>query len=96
MLFGRATAWLVDRRVLLPGSTLARLVAGIRSDTLERLWRNIADAVPLDPRDRLWKLLEIEPASRFSALERLRTAPARVSGPEMVYGPLSWMSAIPW
>jgi hypothetical protein len=55
MLFDRATAWLVERRVLLPGSTtLAGLMAGIRADTSERLWRNIAAGVPLDLRDRVW------------------------------------------
>ncbi len=85
MLFDRATAWLVDRRILLPGpTTLARLMAGIRSEASDRLWRSIAVGVPPDLADRLSKLLEVEAGSRFSALERLRTAPARVSGPEMV------------
>src|SRR5262252_3562965 len=85
MLFDRATAWLVARRILLPGpTTLARLVAGIRSEASDRLWRSIAVGIPSDLADRLWKLLEVQAASRFSALERLRTAPARVSGPEMV------------
>src|SRR5262249_61121123 len=40
--------------------------------------------VPSDLADRLWKLLEVQAGSRFSTLERLRTAPARVSGPAMV------------
>ncbi|MBJ7600459.1 Tn3 family transposase [Candidatus Nephthysia bennettiae] len=85
LLFDRATAWMFDRKVLLPGATrLAKLVASVRADTAERLWRNIAGGVPLDLRDRLWGLLEVESGTRFSTLERLRTAPARVSGPEMV------------
>src|SRR5262249_6340227 len=62
----------------------AKMVASVRADTAERLWRNVADGVPIELRDRLWKLLEVEPGTRFSALERLRTAPTRVSGPEMV------------
>lgn len=85
LLFDRATAWMVDRKVLLPGATrLAKLVASVRADTAERLWRDIADGVPPGLRDRLWRLLEVESGTRFSELERLRTAPARVSGPEMV------------
>jgi hypothetical protein len=72
---------MVDRKVLLRGATR---LASVRADTAERLWRNITAGVTLALRDRMWKLLEVEAGSRFSTLKRLRTAPARVSGPEMV------------
>ncbi len=84
-LFERATAWLVEHKALLPGATtLAKLVATMRTEAAERLWRLLADAGNLELRGRLERLLAIEAGTRFSALERLRTAPSRVSGPELV------------
>jgi hypothetical protein len=87
-LFTRATAWLLAHKALLPGiTTLTKLVAAVRAEAAERLWLLLADAVDAaDPhlRSRLERLLLVEAGSRFSALERLRTAPTRISGPELV------------
>jgi Domain of unknown function (DUF4158) len=83
-LFDRATAWLIEHKVLLPGATtLARLVAAVRTDASERLWDQIADGVDGDLRGRLNALLEVEAGSRFSVLERLRTSPAKLTGSEL-------------
>jgi len=78
-LFDRTTAWMVDRNVLLPGATrLAKLVASVRADTTERLWRNIAHRLPPALRDRMWKLLEVEPGSRREVAAR--PTPGRPAG----------------
>ncbi|MDQ6899618.1 MAG: Tn3 family transposase, partial [Candidatus Dormibacteraeota bacterium] len=84
-MFDQATIWLIRQRVLLPGATaLSRLVTAARTETAERLWQTIASGPGVELRDRLIGLLDVEENSRVSVLERLRTAPARVSGPEMV------------
>jgi hypothetical protein len=76
-----AVLWLRERRVLLPGvTTLARLVARVRDEVLERLWATLA-AMPTDQQARqLEVLLEVPEGSRTSDLERLRTGPTTVSG----------------
>jgi Domain of unknown function (DUF4158) len=84
VLFDRATAWLVERKVLLPGvTTLARLVASLRAEAAERLAFQIVKGVNVGLRDRLHSLLEVTPGLRFSELERLRTSPAKVTGLEL-------------
>jgi Domain of unknown function (DUF4158)/Tn3 transposase DDE domain len=83
-LFDRATTWLVERKVLLPGvTTLARLVATQRAEAAEQLSLQIVKGVDVGLRDRLHGLLEVTPGSRFSELERLRTSPAKVTGLEL-------------
>jgi hypothetical protein len=53
VLFDRATARLVEAKILPPGvSTLERLVASIRERAESRLWQNLA-AVPDDEREHL-------------------------------------------
>lgn len=48
-LFDRATAWMLEHKVLLPGATvLARLVVEVRAAETERLWRTLADRVEPD------------------------------------------------
>jgi hypothetical protein len=75
---------LVEHKVLLPGATtLARLVAAVRTDASERLWDQIADGVDGDLGGRLNALLEVEAGSRFSMLERLRTSPTKLTGSEL-------------
>ncbi|MDQ2813726.1 MAG: Tn3 family transposase, partial [Actinomycetota bacterium] len=87
-LFEQATGWLRRNRVLLPGVTvLARQVAAARETAEVRLSAALAAAArsadPFLP-ERLANLLRVPDGSRFSELERLRRAPRRSSGPEMV------------
>ena len=82
-LFDHSVAWLRERKILLPGvSRLTRLVTAVRAEASERLWRAMADRADDALHQRLRQLLEVEEGSRFSALERLRASPARLSGQE--------------
>jgi Domain of unknown function (DUF4158) len=76
VLFDRATARLVEAKILLPGvSTLERLVASVRERAESRLWQNLA-AVPDDAeREHLLGLLQVPEGSRVTRLDRLRRAP---------------------
>jgi hypothetical protein len=71
--------------VLLPGVTvLARMVTAVRAEAAERLWQQLTEHIDPELRCRLDALLNVEDGSRFSTLERLRTSPTRLSGPELV------------
>ncbi len=85
VLFDQAVAWLRAERVLLPGvSVLARLVAEVRAAAVERVHVLLAGAVPVELRGRLEALLVVPAGCRSSELDRLRHAPTRASGPQMV------------
>jgi len=87
-LFEQAVAWLRRGQVLLPGiSVLTRLVSEVREAAAARVHTTLTQAAEaVDPSlpDRLRALLRVPEGSRFSELERLRRAPRRSSGPEMV------------
>ena len=83
-LLDRATVWLVEQKVLLPGiSTLTRMVSAVRAEASERLWQTVTVGLKEDAKQRLHESLRVEEGSRFSTLERLRTSPARISGLEL-------------
>jgi TnpA family transposase len=85
LLFDLATAWLVERKVLLPGVTvLARAVAQARDRAAARLWRVLATAPDALQCERLEALLVVPEDARQSHMDRLRSAPTRVSGPALV------------
>ena len=85
VLFDQAVAWLRAGRVLLPGvSVLARLVSEVRAQAVERADGLLAAAVGPELRRRLDALLVVPQGSRWSELDRLRRAPTRASGPQMV------------
>jgi hypothetical protein len=87
VLFDQSVAWLRRHRVL-PGVTvLERLVARVRERADERLHATVAREVErADPalRRELSGLLVVPEGVRISELERLRQAPKRQSGTEMV------------
>ena len=84
-LFDQVVAWLRTQKVLLPGvSTVARLVSEVRTDVSERLYSRLAGRVSTELGQRLDKLLTVPSGARISELDRLRRAPTRASGLEMV------------
>ncbi|WP_426938368.1 DUF4158 domain-containing protein [Pseudarthrobacter sp. S3] len=84
-LFDQGVAWIRAERVLLPGvSVLARLVAEVRGEAGDRLHSVLAGRVSAELGRGLDGLRAVPADSLSSGLERLRRAPTRASGPEMV------------
>jgi Tn3 transposase DDE domain/Domain of unknown function (DUF4158) len=83
-LFDQATAWLVTRKVLLPGaSVLERTIARVRTRANSRLWRLLAARISPGQKTRLDALLVVPEGGRHSPMDRLRTAPALQSTNEL-------------
>jgi len=85
VLFDLATAWLVERQVLLPGvSVLARLITRIRERATARLHRRLAGLPSVEQRDRLRQLLAVPAGSRRSPLDRLRRGPTQATAAGLI------------
>ena len=62
--------------MLLPGvTTLARLVARVRDETTQRLWRVLEALLTAGQRQVLDQLVEVPSGARVSDLERWRKGP---------------------
>ncbi|WP_106253053.1 Tn3 family transposase [Nonomuraea fuscirosea] len=87
-LFEQSVAWLRRHRVLLPGVTvLERLVGSVRERADARMYAVVAKQVRRADAvlpGALSGLLVVPEGSRVSELEKLRQAPRRTSGTEMV------------
>jgi len=88
VLFDLATAWLVERQVLLPGvSVLARLITRIRERATARLHRRLAGLPSVEQReqrDRLRQVLAVPAGSRRSPLDRLRRGPTQATAAGLI------------
>lgn len=85
VLFDQATAYLVDRKILLPGvTTLERLVATVREQVQQRLWKRLAQLPTHEQRQQLEALLVVGTNRSLTPLEELRRSPTRYSVPALV------------
>jgi len=80
VLFDRATARLVEDKVLLPGpSLLERLITTVRDQATQQLHTDLAALPGEEQRHHLNGLLNVEETTRTSRLERLRRGPTSVT-----------------
>jgi hypothetical protein len=85
VLFDLATAWLVERQVLLPGvSVLQRPVTRIRERANMRLYRTLGALPSEEQRDRLRQVLVVPAGSRRSPLDQLRRGPTQPNAAGLV------------
>lgn len=85
VLFDLTTAYLVERKILLPGiTTLERLIGSTRDRANARLWKSLARLPTLAQREELEKLLVIVPPARMTPLDQLRQAPYQISSNALV------------
>jgi TnpA family transposase len=82
LMFDFATAWLIQRKVLLPGvTTLTRLISEIRERIETRLWEKLSSMPSPDQIVKLEALLRIMDGKRFSLFDHYRKGPVTISGP---------------
>jgi TnpA family transposase len=80
ILFDRAVSWLTERKLLLPGiTTLTRLISRVRVRSDSRLWRILSQLPSITQIESLKSLLKTEENQRYSELDRLKSAPTRIS-----------------
>ena len=85
VLFDLTTAWLVERKIVLPGVTVvARLVARVRDRVIARLWRSLAHLPTPTQHTQLAALLTVPADRRTTLLDQIRHPPTRVSAPRLV------------
>lgn len=91
LVFDLATAWLVERRVLLPGATtLERLIATAIREANERLWGQLAAAGSKRLLRSLGALLEPEGPGESTPLDRLRATPRKLSAGSLLRALERW------
>ena len=82
LLFDLATSWLIQHKILLPGSTsLMRLISGVRKRATNRLWKKLSRLPTLEQVTSLETLLQVQEESRTSILDQYRKGPITISGP---------------
>lgn len=82
LLFDLATSWLIQHKILLPGSTtLTRLISEIRERATNRLWLRLSVLPSTEQTARLETLLQVPEGSRTSSFDRFRKGPTTISGP---------------
>ncbi len=84
LMFDFATAWLIQKKILLPGATtLSRLISEIRERASNRLWKRLSSLPTEKQRKQLENLLEIPEGKRFSHFDNYRKGPVKISGPAL-------------
>ncbi len=85
LVFDLSTAWLLERKVLLPGvSTLTRLISQVRERCNQRLWNTLNRLPTKQQKAKLNQLLKSNDDDRYSQLDCLRRGPTRASGPALI------------
>lgn len=86
LLFDRATSWLVQRKIILPGvTTLERTVSTVREKASSHMFKQIAKVASPLKTALLDGMLLVSQDQRTSEFDRIRTTPTRVSAVSLNY-----------